>query len=151
GELQAVVKRAPKAELEWTASVLRRVLGVGERRPAAEECCPQIDPYPPQPAGSRLHMDEDRDRLTLRGDPPGLWRTDPQTWLLIGIPWTLGSGVCLAGYVWISFIGGWPVLEVLDSSVPYLIAGVILTWVGLKLLFYGLTAGLCATELSIDG
>jgi hypothetical protein len=147
---QAVVKRYPKAELEWAAAVLRRALGVPERTPRPEACWPYTDPDPPRPDASRLRLEGCSGRLTLRADPPGLWRTKASEWMLFGLAFSLPSGLLLGGYAWLTFFAGVPVLDALDASMTYLITAGLFVGIGLMAFFVGLTSGLGASELTID-
>jgi hypothetical protein len=147
---QAVVKRHTQVELEWAAAVLRRALGLPEHTPWPESCWPYNDPDPPQPEASRLRLEESAGRLTLRADPPGLWRTTASQWTFVGLALVPPSGLGLGVYAWFFFFSGLPVLEALDAGMMYLIVAGLLTWVGLLLFFVWLTSGLSASELTID-
>jgi hypothetical protein len=149
-EPQAVVKRHTQAELEWAAAVLRRALNLPERAPRPEACWPYTDPDPPQPDASRLALEEGTGRLTLRADPPGLWRTTASHWTLVGLALALPSGLGLGVYAWFIFFSGFPVLEMLDAGMIYLIMAGLLTCVGLLAFFVGLTSGLTASDFTID-
>jgi hypothetical protein len=149
-EPQAVVKRHTQADMEWAAAVLRRALGLPERTPWPEACWPYTDSDPPQPEASRLRLEESEGRLTLRADPPGMWRTTASQWTLVGLALALPSGLGLAVYGWFIFFSGLPVLEALDAGMIYLIVAGLFTCVGLLFFFVGLTSGLSASELTID-
>src|SRR5262249_40118781 len=105
---------------------------------------------PPQPAASRLRLEECAGRLTLRADPPGLWRTTASEWTIVGLALALPSGLGLGVYAWFIFFSGLPVLGALDAGMIYLIVAGLITWVGLYCFFMGLSSGLSASELTID-
>src|SRR5262249_19926728 len=102
-EPQVVVKRHTQAELEGAAAVLRQALDLPARTPRPEACWPYTHPDPPQPDASRLRLEECAGRLTLRADPPSLWRTKASEWTLVGLALVPPSGLGLGAYAWFFF------------------------------------------------